>query len=294
VPPCAGLFLGFRFGLGHDDHRLGGCARLLQAVALGRGENVARILQLAGGCHHMVGGHRELDVVVAEFQREFARTEELLVLPAVDVVVGRHAREPLGDLEQVVLVVELFVAGAAAEDLRLGDVVAPVDAEGHARARLQALRQVDAHHRLVDDVVQRAPAAILDGLDVEAAREGARLEGAADRVEFHAGFRRRAFPGVARRQDRGGARVRTRLVDVLVELDPQVSEGVRGIVVIRDRLGAADRALALVQRGADRIVGALLPVGLARRAGGGADRGRGREQFVELAEFVVERFRCKG
>jgi hypothetical protein len=103
--------LGFGFGLGHDDHRLGAvraCFRRSRWAAL---STVARILQLAGGGHDVVGRDRELDVVVAEFQREFAGAQELLVLPAVGVVVGRHAREPLGDLEQVVLVfVELLVA----------------------------------------------------------------------------------------------------------------------------------------------------------------------------------------
>ena len=57
------------------------------------------VLQFARGGDDMVGGDGQLDVVVAEFEREFAGTEELLVLPAVGIVVGRHAREPLGDFE---------------------------------------------------------------------------------------------------------------------------------------------------------------------------------------------------
>ncbi len=237
----------------------------------------------------MVGRDRQRDVVVAEFQREFAVAEVLLVLPAVDVVIGRHAREPLGDFEQVVLVlfVEALVAHAAAQHAGLGDVELPFEREREARARLHRLRQVDAHHRLVDDVVQGTAGGVLDVGDLDAALEAAALEGEADRVELHA-FRAAFLPGVARRNGRDVAVVRIAAEHVLVQLHPQVGEGVGRIVVIGDGAGAADGALVFVERRAQGVVGALLPVGVARRARGAARGGRRRQQLVELAELVVE------
>lgn len=41
--------------------------------------------------------------VIVEFQSEFARTEELFVLPAIDVVISGEAREPLRHFVQVML-----------------------------------------------------------------------------------------------------------------------------------------------------------------------------------------------
>ena len=64
--------------------------------------------------------------------------------------------------------------------------------------------------------------------------------------------------------------------------------------MVRDGAGAADGAVLFVQGGAQLVVGALLPVGVARRTGRGAIGPRGRQQVVELAEFVVERFAGKG
>src|SRR5450830_859556 len=111
---AARFFRVLRFGLGHDDDRLGRAVGLAQAVALGGRQHAVGVLQFAGGGDDVVGGDGQLDVVVAEFEGEFARAQELLVLPAVDVVVGRHAGEPLGDFVDIVFVrvIETLIAGA--------------------------------------------------------------------------------------------------------------------------------------------------------------------------------------
>ncbi len=67
-------------------------------------EHVARILQLAGGCHDHLGRHGDANGIVAEFQRELTAAEKLLVLPPGVVGVRNDAGEPLGDFVNVVLV----------------------------------------------------------------------------------------------------------------------------------------------------------------------------------------------
>ena len=242
----------------------------------------------------MVGGHRQPHVVVAELQGEFARAEELLVLPAGRVVIGGHAGEPLRYFEQGVLVVEDFIAGAPAQHLLFVDAVVPVDLEDEILARFQGLRQVDAHHRAVDHVLQRLAIGARQAADMEAALEVAAREDAAQAFELHRVVARRPGPCLARGRRGHAARVGIGLVDILVQLHPQVAERVGRLVVISDGAAAGDLAPGFIERGADRVVGALLPVGVARRAGGGAVGIRGGQHFFELAELVVEWFGGEG
>ena len=136
-------------------------------------------------------------------------------------------------------------------------------------------------------MVQRAAIGRLHAFHIEAALELAALESEAHGVELHA-FRSALLPGVARGNGRDVAVVRVAAEHVLVQLHPQVGQGVGRIVVVGDGARAGDGALVLVQRGAQLVVGALLPVGVARGAGCGAGARRGGQQLVELAELVVE------
>src|SRR5213076_1824666 len=70
-------------------------------------------------------------------------------------------------------------------------------------------------------------------------------------------------PGVGRVQ--GGATA-VRFVNVLVQLQPEVVQRVGGVVGVAQGLRAGDRVRRGVQRGPDRVVGALLPVSRSRRA----------------------------
>ncbi len=64
---------------------------------------------------------------------------------------------------------------------------------------------------------------------------------------------------------------------VLLEVQPQVAEGIRRVVGVGNPLLAPDRAGRRVERGANDVVHPLLPVVGPRRAAAGADRvGRGQ------------------
>ena len=121
-PRRAALFRRQRFGGRDHQQRRIAVFRPRQALALHRAQHAGRILQLARGGHHMVARHRQIQLVVAKFQREFAGAEELLVLPANGVVIRGHARKPLCDLENRVLVVfKIFIAGALDQHLLVID-----------------------------------------------------------------------------------------------------------------------------------------------------------------------------
>ena len=117
-------FLALRFALrgdlgfvGRDDEDglLGRRARFGETLALGGGENLVGILQHAGGRNDVIVGHREAHGEAAEIEREFAGAEELLVLPARVIGVGRHAWIPLRDgVVAVAILLEELVAGALA------------------------------------------------------------------------------------------------------------------------------------------------------------------------------------
>ena len=85
---------------------------------------------------------------------------------------------------------------------------------------------------------------------------------------------------------RGDAVIGTVGEDVGVELEPEVGEGVGGGVVVSDGGGAGEGLLGVVEGGVDDVVGALLPIGVAGRAGGGALGVGRREELFELAEFI--------
>src|SRR5207245_5032465 len=68
--------------------------------------------------------------------------------------------------------------------------------------------------------------------------------------------------GVRRVQEGATA---VRFVNVLVQLQPEVVQRVGGVVGVAQGLRAGDRVRRGVQRGPDRVVGALLPVSGVRR-----------------------------
>src|SRR5207247_2020049 len=86
-------------------------------------------------------------------------------------------------------------------------------------------------------------------------------------------------PGVGWVQ--GGAPA-VRLVNVLVQLQPEVVQRIGGVVGVAQGLRAGDRVRRGVQRRPDRVVGALLPVSRSRRARALADQvGRGECEVSE-------------
>ena len=101
----------------------------------------------------MIGGHSDLDIIITKLEREFAGAEELLVLPAGKVGIGRKAREPLCNEEDVVAVAAVGLKTAPrAHGLALWDVEPPADVKAEAFAGLERCGKVDAHHGVVDGV----------------------------------------------------------------------------------------------------------------------------------------------
>src|SRR5215213_4699335 len=97
----------------------------------------------------MIAGHSNRDAVVAKLKRELAGAQELFMLPAGNVVVGGHAREPLRYLVNVVAVSgEEFIPRAPADLARIIDVVVPINGEDSGLIACEGLRQIKAHHRL--------------------------------------------------------------------------------------------------------------------------------------------------
>ncbi len=121
----------------------------------------------------MIAGHGDAEGVIAEVEGELALAEELLVHPAAVVHVGAHARVELRDgVEVVVLLGEVLVAAAAAHLVAVVDGEPPGHLEVVDRTGRQGLGQVDAHHGLVDGVLQLGTSRIGDTGDAEATFEG--------------------------------------------------------------------------------------------------------------------------
>ena len=71
----------------------------------------------------MVSRYRDLDLVIAELQRELTAAEKLLVLPARIVGVGDQAGKPLGQEIYISVVFrEVILAAAATNDFLLDDI----------------------------------------------------------------------------------------------------------------------------------------------------------------------------
>ena len=225
----------------------------------------------------MIGGNGDRHLEIAKGEGEFAAAEELFVLPALVVGVERHARIELCDRVQPIVVLrEVLVTRPAAVFHPIVDRVPPIDLETDRLSGHERLRQIDAHHGLVDRVRQRLSAEVGDLSDPEAAIE--HIEHAHQAADAHA---------VAQRAGVDLARVAVLRAHVLIELQPQVIQLVRALVVVGDRLAAGDLLFVVVQLDLDVVVRALLPVLVPGRAARSAV-GIGRGKFlIELAELVA-------
>ena len=84
----------------------------------------------------MVFGYRYVDFKLTEFEREFTTAEKCLVLPAGIIGIGRQARVPLCDLEDVVIVfLEVLVTGSGRHPGAVHDVEFPFDGKTGRSAR---------------------------------------------------------------------------------------------------------------------------------------------------------------
>ena len=142
-------------------------------------------------------------------------------------------------------------------------------------AGLQGTRQINAHHRLVDGVVERFARGIHHLLDFESPVEG--------------GLQPLQIAEVGSAVQGGLAdfvAVAVQRADVLVQLNPNVAQLVRAVVGVGDGLGAVDALRLVVQTDFHVVVRLLLPVGVTRGTRCGAVH-VGRGQFLsQLAEHV--------
>ncbi len=224
------------FGPAVDHHRLVAPTRLGEPRPLGRREHVVRILELARAGDDPVrrDSHRIIEIAVLEI--EFLGEVGQRV-PAAKVVVDGHARVPLGD--RVDRAVRCIHPAGTATPRLLGHGVVVVDAE-HRRGT------VCERHWKTDQRARVADYGLYDS--------GFLASNQADRVERHS-VGEPARCGVARKS---AARVRP--VSVLLEVQPQCAECLRAVVRVADLDRAGDCVRRRIERRADPIVGAVLPI----------------------------------
>ncbi len=262
-----------------DEHRTLRVPGLFKAPALLRAEHVGRIVEDAGGRDHVIRRHGDGHPVVAELQGELAAADELLVVPALVVGIRHHPRIPLGHQEDVVAVLEVLVARAGAHRVLFHELVAPVDAESGRVTAAEGCGEVDAHQGAVDHVGQRLAPGVGHPGDAVAAVEALQVLQTPHLVIGDA---------VRFRQGAGPRIHRVAAEAVLVELQPEIPQGVGRTVGVGDGFAAGDHPPCFVQRHLDVVVGPLLPVAGGRRPRGVAVHVGGGQLGVELTELVDE------
>ncbi len=143
---------GPEIGLGQDVHHrvaLRGTPITLQDR---RRQNLFQILRLARRHHHPPLRHFDRHVVAAKPEVELGVTEKLVRLPALNVVVHRHLRVPVGDVEKVVFAPAHAPAGAA-----LWDLEGPIDLQHHRVAGGQEPARPHEHRCALDPVPETSP-----------------------------------------------------------------------------------------------------------------------------------------
>ena len=171
------------------------------------------------------------------------------------VVVHGHPRVPLAQLVEA----RAHATHAPAAVGRNREV--PGDVERHAEVGRERPRQLHPHHR-AEHLRRQRPSTNCEAIDCDSAGESLAAE-----VEDHpAGEQQRRL--VQRRGDRAGRE------QILIELHPDVVEGIRRAVDVIDAALAAQGVRRRIERRVERIVGALLPVVWPRRSRRAARRRR--------------------
>src|SRR5205809_2220499 len=103
----------------------------------------------------MIGGYRQIDIIIAEIESKLTLSEELLILPSYHIVIYTHPGEPLADDVQVIFVFREILHPAAT--IVVGgildtviDAIGPFYGERKFLTRRQTFREIHAHHRLID------------------------------------------------------------------------------------------------------------------------------------------------
>ena len=240
------------------DGRIGD-AGARQPGALGGGEDLERIHERAARRDDEAARHGQREIDVAVLEVELALTEVLLGVPAPHVVVDREPRVPLGDLVQP-------PRGEVLPAHAVGAVLGDLEGEGELHRDRSAGRQrtveIGPEHGAVRG--RRERRAPQRRVAVSRLRSADRAQ-VGDRVAALKAARR---PAGVRGVDEAPAAVLA--VDVLVRLKPHVAQAVGRVIGVADRLLPRHRVRPRIERRADRIVHALLPVARPGCTGAGA------------------------
>ena len=162
-------------------------------------------------------------------------------MPAFVVRVNRHARIPLRTQENAIAVLrglgEAFITPAAPDHFRLRYRHRPAHRKAGALAGLQRRRQVQPHHGIHHGKRQWLACRIRNGQLIEAALPLLHALGTLNRVWVH-------FLAGHRPTQRG---YRVAPVDVLVQLQPQVTQAVGRVVAITHACAAGQDFGVFVQ-----------------------------------------------
>jgi hypothetical protein len=133
-------------------------SRLLQPLALERGEHLGRVLQLPGAGHHHAAGYGHVVVEIAVLEIEL-RSEVGQCVPAAHIVIDRHSRVPLRYVEYLAVACA-NVTRTPAERTGHREVVLDVDFQ-LATARHERMGEPDLHAGIGHDIVRFDQAARL-------------------------------------------------------------------------------------------------------------------------------------
>ncbi len=228
----------------HVHHRVAICGAPITPEDRRR-QNLLQVLRPSRRHHDPTLGHLDRHVVATVPEVELGVAQERVRLPALDVVVHRHLRIPVGDVEQVVLAPTHAATGAALRDLE-----GPVDLQHHRVARHQEPAGSDVHGRALNGVAQEHPRPGDLGQRLAVGDDPAQLD--------PPGHLRRAIPH------------HTLRVQVLQKVQHQVAQPIRRSVAVDDAPAPLQPLLVRDDAGAQGVVGPLLPVVGAGYPGGGS------------------------
>ena len=250
------------------------------ALLLFRSQHRLSIAQLAGSGYDVIRRHRDGHFVITEGQGELSPAGELQMLPALEIAVNGHPREPLCDGIQIIAVFRKYLVTATSAYIRLiVEFVVPVNVEHELLTRLQGHRQIDPHHRLVDRVRKRFAEGIRHPGDVQPQTSQGLLH--IHFFELTIRHPRRHLSGVIE------IVIALGVVKVLIQLQPDITQYVRRIVVVCHRFAGRQMILRLIDLHTDVIVRPLLPVLRARGSTGRSVLVRRSQEIVELLEPVA-------
>ena len=277
----------------HDINRSFSSLCLSQPVTLFTSEHVIGVLQFTSRRHNVICRHRHGNLVVTELQREFTRAKEFLIGPALIVGVSHQSRKPLRQGEDIVaaltlIVREVLIASTGTQHITVNNVVFKIYAQIDLITGLQRLGKIDSHQGTHNGVHQGVFTTVGDSIDampqisIFLILQTAQLTQTDARWIVAVGTRATAVESATHYCH--GIRAEA----ILVQLEPEIGQGVRRIVAVGNEFRGGKALIVLIQSRVDIVVDFLLPVLMTRRTAGVSIDIRRWQNFVQLAELVFE------